>query len=385
MTAFHLRCVIAVGLMLTSALPAQTQSLETSTRKKVIVISSEEDVEKMTHLVQVSASHFRDLNAEVSLEVVSWTPRDVVAQVETARRLVAARDAFSAIWVEKSSEEIFLFVSDKTSQKVFVQTFEGSGDDWEAESETIAALVRSALTTWLEVIPKSVTDEEETGPSGPEPVSAFTEKKEFSTSSGRTASSSNGNSSKPAKQETNKNPSSKPKELLIGRFDAGFAPRLVHRDEPWTYNGRIGGQFLLFESFTIGFAAQVGSSLPLEIPNDDVRLRHFPLYFELGVWHAFDRVELGASLSAILDIAYLDENGAVNDSLRQQPGMGLLFTAGYRVFPIMSISAFVGADFFFKTARYTLDSEPVLLFGPTQPYIGLGLVFFTKSRKANSK
>ncbi len=377
-----LGCAIGFASSAICAENARAQSDESSTKKKVLVISSEEDTDEMTHLVQVAASHFRDLNAIVLLEIVSWKPRDVVAQVETARRTAAAHGAFSAIWIEKSSEEIFLFVSDKTSQQVFVQTFRGSGDDWEAECETIAALVRSALITWLEVIPQNANENTDTV-SDWVPV---TGDNDVSPEERRESSQGKRPEAFDAPIPMPQGSPKRQRATAIGRFEGGFAARMVHRDEPWTYNARLGAQLLLFEIASVGVAAQAGSALTLRIEDDDVRLHHFPFYLEMGIGHAFHRVEFNVSLSAVLDVSYFKVNDRFReDSTSRRLGMGVLFSAGYRVLPVMCLNLFVGADFFFKTARYNFQGDPVLLFGPTQPYLGFSLSFYTKPRHASSQ
>lgn len=363
-------CLAAYLSLVYPAAAALAQTAALGAPKKILVVTNESEAAEMKALTEVMAAHFRDLNAETSLQVVPLTPRDLIAQVEIVRQLVRDQAAFSAVWVERSSEEIFLFVSDKFSQKVFVQTFEGGGDGWEMACETIAALVRSALISWLEVIPEA-RKKPAAPPLLPEPPAPRTEPKRLPPKVAVSA----------AKTIEKSEPRQQIASPLIGRFTLGFATRMIAPDEPWTYNALVDAKMLLFETFTIGAETQIGSALDLNIPDVDVVLRNYPIYLKAGYFHTFGRFEMEVGVALFLAITYLDNVpgwGKIDATVRGRFGPGIFLQGGMRVLPVLSIVARFGADFFFNTARYIWNDVLVLNYGPTQLILSFGLEFSTK-------
>jgi hypothetical protein len=415
-----LGCALSCAAMMAAPLHVCADIDFLSDSKYLVLIFAEGNAGQMQQLAKVSASHVQDLGVTVSVRTVSWGPMDSKARAALVRRLVVSHRAFLAVWVEKSGDGMSLFLSDSvSSQNVSVRPFNDSPDEWAVECETLAVLIRSALISRLEFVPKKEKDkavvampqknfEASAGTdvvdSRKKTVSAprlsVSEKKAKKTSKKPSAprlSVSEKKAKKTSKKPSAPRPSVSEKKAkkasekstaarLLGRFDLGFAAAFIHRDTPWTYNAHIGTALLLLETISIGVSTQIGSYLALDIQEETkVVLRHFPIFLTAGIVHGFGKWEPGAALSFVTDIMYLDHvggRGRINGTTRALFGMRASGKIGYRVFPFLAVVGFFGANFFFKTSRYLYRKTPVLKYGAAQPFVGVGIELFTKWKKS---
>jgi len=96
-------------------------------------------------------AHLSDLDPSVIAQESPDIPATMPEQIELARRVTrSADDVMSVIWLAMSAEELFIFVTDSGSERVMVQTLPRADQNWAASCDSIATVVRSALTPWLE-------------------------------------------------------------------------------------------------------------------------------------------------------------------------------------------------------------------------------------------
>ena len=346
-------CLCTLGLM-----PSDAKG-DAWTAKRVLVISSEAELEQMSSLVNVLSIHFQDLETEVVLEVVDYPPRDIFEQVSAVKALVQSRDAFSAIWVERNKEELFLFVADNSTSKVFLQTFQGSDDGWDVECDTIAVLARSALVGWLSVSPEQTTEKGL--------VSDVPEKRTLSTT---------------VKRKIRKEPPPvKPLSFLVA---AGYNPKLIHRQEPLSHSIHIGLGARLKEKAVFEVALHGGPGIRLKVDEDNVRFWHLPVYIKSGpIWMVSPKIELGLVGALVLDIARISGSQAnLKDNANQvHPGLGLYGKAAVRLLPYLSSFIEVGTDFFIMNYDYTWKGKVAFRYKYIQPGLVVGFAFHTGRNK----
>ena len=343
--------VIALGGTLCPCVGISADTVQT---KRVLVLSNQAEQASMAALTTLLGAHLQDLNATVSLEVVEYSPRDIFEQVEKARALVQSRGAFSAIWVERSKDEVFLFVSDNANQNVFLQTFEGSEDGWAVECEAVAALVRSALITWLAVEPDTpVNDETETPP-------ADGDKSEAAQPTSDSATGERGDADTAPVSFT---------------AEAGYSPKMVSPGDHVTHNAALTVGVRLFDRVAIGVGASVGSSLKLDVAEHDLYFRNIPVFLRAGWIFHTGMVELGLGAAFVLDVTYLKErttSRVPDDGHKNNPGLGIWGRIGIRPVRYVSIFASVGCDFFFENIHYMWGESAVLKYGAVQPVAVVG-------------
>ncbi len=436
-TTILLKVILAA--IVSSASFAQAQE-----SKKVVIAADESAAEKMLELSSIMRSHFRDLNAEVYFVAVALPSRDIQAQIETIRELVLAEDAFSAVWVEQNSSEVFLFVSDKMTKKVFLQTFDTAEEAWEIKCETIAALVRSALITWLEVIPnknKMQFSSQTTKSAFEQKVDSIVKstsidssnnlslkslkkkqnREKHSTRVSKRQKSKDRNdrkvnhlkesktktrsfsvrSSKLKKRDTDDNvetdisiratdsanenvtKSRKTTPIVAGIFDVSFVARMIYKEQPWNYNARLSAGLLILRSLTLGISSQIGSSSKLSISQQNVVIRHYPIYFEAGYFRVFKKIDFQTGLAFVTSITYLydaSDNQRLNGSERAKFGVGVFAQIGYRVLPMMALTFRASTDLFFKIDRYNWETSPIFYYGSVQPFFSIGVQLYTSTK-----
>lgn len=339
--------------------------------KRVLVITSEAELEQMSSLVSVLSVHFQDLDTEVVLEVVDYPPRDVFEQVSAIKALVQSRGAFSALWVERNKEELFLFVADKTTQKVFLQTFQGSDEGWEAECDTIAALARSALVGWLSVESEQTVEK---GSVSKAPSKALEKERAVVTAPAVVVE----------KEIEKKKEDAKPLSFLVA---TGYNPKLIHHSEPVSHNIHFGIGAVLKERAVVGVAANSGPALKLKVREYNIHFWHMSVYIKSGpVLLITPRVELGLLCAFVLDISRLVQDAPnFHDKVNLvHPGLGFYGKARIQLLPHFSAFLEFGTDFFIK--HYSWGEEEVMFrYNVLQPSLVLGfeLNAWRKKKKKN--
>jgi hypothetical protein len=345
--------------------------------KRILVFSSQSESEQMAVLSELLDAHLQDLDAYVTLEIVEYSPRDIFDQVESARKLVRSRGAFSAIWVERSKEEVFLFVSDNSTHNVFLQTFEGSRDGWEVECEAIVALVRSALITWLAVDPETTavkgsaavaSDETDAG------IAPSSDKKSTPVSDGVADSASDN----VVNVETEVAAPPGDRGLLRLTAGVGYAPRMFRSNRSVvTHDVAISAGVRLLNSFFMAAGVRIGPPLDFNVPDptQDIEFRHYPVSLSAGWIYRYRMVELVLGASFLLNITYLKDkemNRVPSAARWARPGGGVFGRVGVRVLRYFSIFAAVGSDFF-KECSYEWEHATIIGVRDIQPSAMLGV------------
>ncbi len=341
----RLHYVSVLVFFITSYTPSSQGSPAT---KKILIIAKQDGQKRMIELKSVLSAHLRDLDATMDLKVAEQSPQDIVEQVATVRKLVLTNKAFAAIWVARSNEELFLFVADKSSNKVFLRTFPTAENSWAVECDTIAATVRSALISWLEIEPlepqKTV---ENTKPKKEEPKAAVSKNKTVK------------------KHE--------PVGFVVG---ASYHLGIVHPEEPLFHGVHISLGILPLKNLEIDISARFFRPIRMSISEVDIYFRHIPLMVSTTwVWHLYP-VDLGVRAGFVLDITYLEGRQVPNsrdDTSLLHPGFSPSLHFRFFLFEYLALFADVGADIFFKPYYYTWKGDSAFHYAPVQPRFSLGL------------
>ncbi|MCP4680437.1 MAG: hypothetical protein GY854_34125 [Deltaproteobacteria bacterium] len=292
------------------------------------------------------AAHLSDLDASVELKVVSDMPSGVPAQVQTAREATTPDQVIAAVWIETTNDEFYIYVSDRGSERILLQTLPHSPDGWDAECDAIATLVRSALTPWLAA---EASDE-------PEPVPAESPESE-----------------RPPKTPTQDTPES-PVRMIVA---AGYSiTGLSFEKGPLLSSGRLSMGARLLRRLEIDLTVLI--SEPADMKTEGIRLIRTPVELgALAIWPV-DRFDLGVRAGLALDFTHvrgIDISKAPDDTDSVNVGFTPSFVFRYYTLNWLALWMDVGIYIFKRNKHYAWNDEPVLTYGRVQPRLTAGLTF----------
>jgi hypothetical protein len=311
-----------------------------------------------TPVVMVSPTHQRDLAQRTAEAVaaqladlpvaftVEWTAElapDMRSQVDVARKTADRLDATAVFWVDLSvPEQLFLYIAEREGGRILVRNISADDEDLEARLETVALIIRGAVTAFLAggkigVEAPPPEPEEPTWPTG-----------------------------------------------ALDVFVA-YALTLYSSEELLLHGARLGLSVRLGSWVRAHLAYRL--QIPLQVEGEYVGLDVHPHPFELGVTGRFPigdwYVDTGVGL--LVDVVTVDVIALEDEVLVRRVDRRWLFGAtpsvgvGRRLGRILAIYLAVGADVLFNEQWYAVETpegnQTVLKPFTVRPIFRLGTLF----------
>jgi hypothetical protein len=358
---------------------------ERTSEKRILVVTTAADTEMMVELRDVLSSHFEDLNVKVELSEPRLPHGDTLEQVFSVRELMQSKHAISAVWVDHPGERVFLMGANTGSRKV-IMNFVGSRDSWPVMCDTIAALVSSAVITWLEAPPGEprqpapvMLSRTAQTPWYPQTVSTWRRPTQPTWS--RPVWTGEAQSSKPSKVALNASDKKEPLELDRGdpkiRMDlfSGYHLGSVDPNESISHGVRVGVGLRIYDYMELSLSTRFISPLDLHNQSSYVVFRHLPIDLGIRWLWSYGRFDWGIQTSVVLDLTALEpKNGPIYSTGSRRFHAGFSPSVVGRVHAHRFLALFVelGADIYFDSDVYKWEDEAVFNYGAVQPYFSLG-------------
>lgn len=311
--------------------------------KRIILVVSEGQEGQFGELKEVIREHTEDLGAEVEIVGVEQGSSTILERIANIRALLLSNPAFFAIWIERSTSEVFLFVSNRDSDRVFLHTFPIAQSGWAAECDTIAALVRSALITWLDTPSGSDERSNETG------VETAVQEQAPQRDTGE----------------------------FVFYGDAGYSFGLIH-PETTVHGVDVALAAVLWRFLELRISARFFQSEPLGIEGESLAFHRLPFLISIAARWPIARHELGLRAGLVLDATHLSGDAA-SDSEDEtdlvHPGFSPSVFYRLSIWRFLYLWMEVGPELYFHRYYYTWNGETVLDYGAVQGRASVGLSF----------
>lgn len=306
------------------------------------------------------SAYLSDLDARVEVRTVSELSPAFTDQVARARGIAGKEpDVLAVIWVERTADELFIFVSDRASEKVLVQTLPRGPDGWDASCDAIATLVRSALSPWLA---------EEAPAAEPPPASG--------------AAPQPAAPAPPAAAEPSPTAESPLSLALI--ISAAYAPCALDPERGVvSHAAAIGLGLAVGRHFEAGVRGLIAGSTELDVAGEDIRLSRIPFGVSATGLLPLGPVELGLDVAFLVDtvrILGIARSTAPDDTDDTRFGLGAALVLRGRVLDWLALWMRVGTDFFFFDTNYVWNGEERLTYAAFQPGGAAGVAFLLPLR-----
>ncbi len=331
------------------ATEANAQSEHESDSDFIVIIAPLEAQKEIDPLRSSLVAHLSDLNTQVELQIVNAMPMSVPEQVKAARQATEPDHILAAVWIEKTNDELYIFVSDRGSERILLQTLPHSPDGWDADCDAIATLVRSALVPWLEEKPATTPSTPQVVEGPPQPVSS---------------------SSVSARDKPTESP------VRMG-IVFGYALSAQKRAfGPPVHGARLGLSLRPIEYLEIDVSVIPLQPTEMDTRDADIRLIRIPV--ELGVtglW-PWEPIELGVRVGLVADFTHVrgidtsespDETDIVN--------IGFVPSVLFRYLPLEWLALWVDAGIYLfgRNRQYAWNDETVSTYGKAQLRLTLGV------------
>ncbi len=339
--------------------PAWAQPAAGPTRT-VSVLVPEHDEEQLLVLTTALEAHLGDLSAIIHSRQIPALPETSKEQVELARTSFLGSNTCATIWIDRRQGMIFILINcrpgplDDSNYQLIQRALPQSDDQWAADCDAIALMVRSALTPWLD---GSIDLDPRIEPL-PEARPAV---------------------------ETSSPPVSK---LLISDvyFAGAYTPVWASGNESLQHGGytEIGWVYGNHVNTNLGFGLL--SPLTYQAPDVDDELRRYTFRFGLGGFLSFGQLDCGLKANVLLDLLKSrskQTNTPTAEKLRFNPGISSMISFRFPVSDLVVLWGEAGADFYvtsyhfartFGPAKY--NDEVVIRYGHLQPRLLIGVAFF---------
>jgi hypothetical protein len=323
-------------------------------RPRVVLLAERADAEKIAVLASALEAQLSDFGAAVETRQVEHLSNELPQQVKIAR--AEAGGALSVVWLANAGGEFFIFVADRSSEKILVQSLPRSSEGWESACDAIATLVRSALRPWLTADPAAEAPPLRAEPPARPPLVP---------------------APAPAPAPTAPSPKTPRVSAIRAVVTAGYAVALVDpgRGEV-AHSAALGLGALLGAHLEIDLSLRAFSALPLDVPDADLRFVRLPIALSATGLMAFGRVSIGLGLGLVVDVTRvrgIPPSQEADGTAFTNVGIAPVVVARVRLVDWLAAYASVGADIFFRERRYRWDGETVLVYRRAQPGASIGL------------
>lgn len=347
----------ALALLLAAyASPARSAPAgEEAVEHRVGIMAAVGEGEDMAELVSALGAYLTDLDVAVVLVPVEEAPVRFADQVAAAREIAARRELLSVVWVERTSTEFLIFVSDEGGEEILVQSQPKGLEGWDADCDAISVLVRSALKPWLERPAKEDVEaagggERHVVARDPEPVELTLE---------------------PGRRE-------RPFLVVTG---AGYAGGAIMGGE-WNQGARLDLGVVVGRHVGLRVAYRILRAVEMDVPGVDLRLSRWPLEVTVDGILPLGRVEIALFAGVVVDMTAVRglPGGSPDETEIVKAGLAAGLFARVRLNDWLAAFAEGGAHVFSRGRNYRWDGEVRLVYRPVHPTFAAGLAVFLPIR-----
>ncbi len=335
----------AITVLSAGTAQAQTRGSPSVDDQTIILLSPSEEKQRIQRLHSVIEAHISDFSANIAIKDIDALPIDMTSQINLARDVARKSGALSLIWIDWSTQDLYLFASEKDTYSILVHDLPHSEGGWEAECDAIAAMVRSALLPW------------------------FSQEKPPSYSLHKPAAKESISSQQPANSASSK----KTPLLVVG---LAYAPSLLDLRKTIAHGGEIDLGLRVWKFLELNTYVRITQSTRMKVEDENISLVRLPLGISATAVWPLKALDLGLRIGLVVDITSvygIDKSAAPSETDIVHPGLATSVLVRYRVLDWLAIFADIGFDFYFDSHNYKWDDAHVLTYKATQPRLGLGL------------